>query len=239
MLSEKTLFLFTLLLLLYLPFRKNAQQNDTGKIYYISIGDSFAEGLKITGPLPGNRTFPAYSYADALHYLLSKKYKNLELLKYGRGGHTSDDLINKQLNKTIDFVKSNSGLTKLITITIGTNDVSKCNSTNNTCYYNKLDNLKNNLNNIIIPKLKEAGGEGVKYAASTYFWYPSLEDTLVDIYNKNEFKVADLRSIINFSNNTICNYTYWCEYHDVHPNTDGVNAIGGLFYKVLGESLLV
>ncbi|RIB14357.1 hypothetical protein C2G38_1661958 [Gigaspora rosea] len=193
MLIEKA-FSFTLLLLLCLHFGLNVQSNDTDEIYYISLGDSFAAGVEIT---PENRTTPAYSYANALYDLLKVKYPNLELLKLGISGETSDGLINYQLNRATDFMTSHKGSTKFITITIGKNDIHRT-------------HLINNLNNIIIPQLKEAGGENVQYT-STYYRNTSLAYDLIDVYGKNGFKVVDLRTII--TNNTLCNYTYLCTYN--------------------------
>ncbi|CAG8479405.1 17603_t:CDS:1, partial [Gigaspora margarita] len=209
MLTEKA-FSFTLLLLLCLHFGLNVQSNDTNEIYYISLGDSFAAGVEITGPPPGNRTTPAYSYANALYDLLKVKYPNLELLKLGISGETSDGLIEYQLNNATDFMTSHKGLTKFITITIGANDIHRT-------------HLINNLNNTIIPQLKEAGGENVQYMASTYYKNTSLAYNLIDVYGKNGFKVVDLRTII--TNDTLCNYTYLCTYNDIHLNEAGNRAV--------------
>ncbi|CAG8738222.1 SGNH hydrolase-type esterase domain-containing protein [Gigaspora rosea] len=223
MLTGKTLFSFTLLLLLCIPFGFNADKYD--KIYYISLGDSYAVGDR---PLPGNNTTPAYSYANALYDLLKGKHQNLELLKLGISGISSDGLINKELNNATDFMKSHIGSIMLITITIGTNDFHKC-------FKNSLNHLMKILNNIVIPQLKEAGGENVQYMASTYYLLPSLDDSLIDVYSKNGFKVVDLRTII--TNDTMCNYTYWCTNRDRHPNHEGHRVIGEHFYEILGGSL--
>ncbi|CAG8834946.1 24870_t:CDS:1, partial [Racocetra persica] len=144
----------------------NALSNDDSKIYYLALGDSFPSGVSISGTPPGNKTFPAYSYVDALYDLLKKNNANLEFKKFARGGEPSDGLIANQLDNVTNFMKSNSGLTKFVTITTGINDFRNCpNSTNfSECFKSSLNNLMNNLNNTIIPRLKEAGGEGVQYA---------------------------------------------------------------------------
>ncbi|CAG8490668.1 12565_t:CDS:1, partial [Cetraspora pellucida] len=231
MLTEET-FSFTLLLLLslFLPLRLNALSDDNNKIYYLALGDSFPSGVSISGLPPGNKIFPAYSYADALYDMLKKKNTNLELKKFARGGEPSDDLIINQLNNVTNFMKSNSGLTKLVTITTGINDFRNCsNSTNfSECFKSKLNNLTSNLNNMIIPRLKEAGGEGVQYVGTTYFFYPSLDDSLVSIYSANGFKVVDFRRII--TNDTKCDYTYQCKYGDIHPTPNGSQAIANVLF---------
>ncbi|CAG8696476.1 11701_t:CDS:2, partial [Gigaspora margarita] len=178
------------------------------KIYYISLGDSYAVGAK---------------------------HQNLELLKLGISGISSDGLINRELNNATDFMKSHIGSIMLITITIGTNDFHECKSETDQCFKNSLNHLMDNLNNIVIPQLKEAGGENVQYMASTYYLLPSLDDSLIDVYSKNGFKVVDLRTII--TNDTMCNYTYWCTNRDRHPNHEGHRAIGEHFFEILGENL--
>ncbi|CAG8731772.1 2768_t:CDS:2 [Dentiscutata erythropus] len=196
--------------------------------YYISLGDSYAAGVEITGPSPEKYTTSAYSYVDALYDLLKAKYKNLELIKLGISGKTSDGLINDELT---NFMKSHYGLTKFITITIGTNDMHICKNDASECFNKALNNLTNNLKNIIIPQLKEAGGENVHYMASTYYLNPLLDDRLIDIYSKNGFKVVDLRTII--TDYTRCSYTYTCTHNNSHPNEDGSYAIGKAFYEII------
>ncbi|CAG8826899.1 13463_t:CDS:1, partial [Dentiscutata erythropus] len=137
-----------------------------------------------------------------------------------------------QLKSSTDFMKSHRGLTKFITITIGANDIHRC----NTSYTECLNHLINNLNNIIIPKLKDAGGEDIQYAASLYYFHGHLDnglsDGLTDVYSKNGFKVVDLRTII--TSDTKCNYTY-CNYHNPHPNKVGQFVIGEHFHEKLTE----
>ncbi|CAG8730837.1 26051_t:CDS:2, partial [Racocetra persica] len=161
--------------------------------------DSFAAGIDISGPYPGNETTPGYSYANALYELLKENHPNLELKKFARSGEISDGLIANQLTNATSFMKAFKGL--------------------------------------IIPSLKEAGGEGVQYAATTYFdsfsFYAMLDDSLVSLYINNGFKVADLRYVI--TNNTICNYTYWCDYKNWHPNSNGGRAIANVLFSNLSS----
>ncbi|CAG8466710.1 3366_t:CDS:1, partial [Dentiscutata heterogama] len=211
----------------YSPLGLNAQSNDTN-IYYLVLGDSFARGVF---KLKDNKTPHAYSYADALYERLKETNPNLVLKKFARGGQTTETLISDQLKRATKFMKRNSGLIKLITITIGTNEFSGCTSKCN----NRLHKIVYNLNNKIIPMLKKAGGEGVQYWATTYHNIRlnsnPLDDSLIKVYNENGVKVVDMRKII--TNETACSYTYACDYHDKHPNINGSHAIADVIYNNL------
>ncbi|RIB00687.1 hypothetical protein C2G38_2233408 [Gigaspora rosea] len=226
MLEEKILFI--LLLLLYLPLGLNAQSNDT-KAYYIVLGDSFARGISD----PGNNSSTIYSYADALYEQLKATNPNLVLKKFAHGGQSTKTLISDQLKRVTNFMKLNSGLTKLITITIGKCDFKDCNNTSECT--NRLNEIVYNLNTTIIPMLKEAGGKGVQYGATTnynvYLNSNELDDSLIKVYSENGVKVADMRNII--TNETACNYTYLCDYHNGHPNVNGSHAIADVLYSNL------
>ncbi|CAG8490687.1 12566_t:CDS:2 [Cetraspora pellucida] len=220
-------------------------------LYYIALGDSFAAGVDISGPYPGNKITPSYSYANAFHKLLkkhgkkhtnlkSKNFANIKLKKFARSGETSDGLIANQLTNATNFMKSNPGSTKLVTITIGKNDFNHCfppskPSNLTECLDHALNHLVKNLNKKIIPSLKEAGGEGVQYAATTYYNYFSyfkmLDDKLVSLYVNNGFEVIDINHII--TDDMICDYTHWCGYKDWHPNSNGGRAIARLLFRKL------
>ncbi|CAG8651035.1 3633_t:CDS:1 [Ambispora gerdemannii] len=257
--TEKSFLSFVVLLLLCLPFGSTAPSRPTASsdnIYYLSLGDSFAAGVK---PIAPNETItPAYSYADALYelLLLKKDYNNLKLIKYGCSGATSDDIVSldkcnqenpkySQLDQVINFMKSNRGLVKFVTINIGVNDFHRYRNDKDIdgCFSKILKNISNNLTDIIIPKLKEAGGEGVRYAASTYFQRSTndLDDLLVKIYSENGFRVADIRSVFGTNGDPaefkrrVCLYTNSCNKHNnSHPNVEGSRAIGSEYDKELG-----
>ncbi|RIB16860.1 hypothetical protein C2G38_2089757, partial [Gigaspora rosea] len=124
-------------------------------------------------------------------------------------------------------MKINSGLTKLVTITIGITDFAGCH--NAECDI-RLFKILHNLNNTIIPMLKEAGGESVQYWATTYHNLRlnnnALYDSLIKVYNENGVKVVDMRNIV--TNETACSYTYLCDYHNGHLNVNGSHAIADL-----------
>jgi hypothetical protein len=244
--SLLTLMLIELSLLLCLAFGSPVPSDN---IYYLSLGDSYAAGVD---PTINGHISPTYSYADALYGLLKKDHDNLKLIKYACSGVTSDgvikeDLCNKnntnysQLDQAVDFMKSNKGLVKFVTIIVGTNDLHVCEDDNDKCNSKVLDKISNNLNKVIIPKLKEAGGESVIYAGSTYYnpSRNSLDDRLLTVYHANGFKVADMRTIFDTNNTAeyktnLCFYTNYCDkYHDSHPNVIGSYLIGDQHYKVL------
>ncbi|CAG8574973.1 255_t:CDS:1 [Diversispora eburnea] len=249
--STKIFFLSFVALLLCLPFGSTAPSDHT---YYLSLGDSFAAGVE---PISPNKSIsPAFSYANALYDLLKKNYSNLKLIKYGCSGETSDGLINynkcsknpkySQLNQAIDFMNSHRGMVKFVTINIGVNDLHKyCHDKDldGKCGSKVLKNLSNNLIDVIIPKLKEAGGEGVQYAGSTYFhrFTNDLNDLSVKIYRENGFRVADIRSVFGTNGDPsefkrrVCLYTNSCnKYNNSHPNVPGSREIGNLYHKELG-----
>ncbi|CAG8827407.1 28994_t:CDS:2, partial [Gigaspora margarita] len=209
------------------------QSNNTNKTYYIALGDSFAHGVHN----PSNKSSRSYAYTDALYERLKENIPNLEFKRLAKGGLGTRHIITGQLKKATDFMKSHSGLTKLITITTGRNDFVGCSPKHpnvSECLQTKLEKITYNLNNTIIPMLKEAGGESVQYAATTYFnafpYFNLLDDRLIDVYTGNGFKVADLRHII--TNESVCNYSYWCKGHHGHPNKLGSRAIADVIFKL-------
>ncbi|RIB02608.1 hypothetical protein C2G38_862337 [Gigaspora rosea] len=232
MLRKKILFILLLLQCSLLGL--NAKSKDT-KIYYLVLGDSYARGVF----KPSDKVVRSYSYADALYERLTVTNPNLVLKKFARGGHTTTTLINDQLKKVTDFMKLNSGLTKLVTITIGKNDFSSCHKGNAFECENRLLKIMYNLNNTIIPTLKEAGGEGVQYWATTYHNINlndnALYDSLIKVYNENGVKVVDMRNII--TSETACGYTYLCNYKNHHPNVNGSHAIANVLYGNLSVPL--
>ncbi|CAG8534011.1 13257_t:CDS:1 [Ambispora leptoticha] len=248
--SKEKFFLSLVALLLCLSFGSTAPFHH---MYYLSLGDSFAAGVKPISPQKA--ITPSFSYANVLYYLLKRdsRYSNLKLIKYGCSGATSDDLINQdkcnknqtnysQLDQAIDFMKSHRGMVKFVTINIGVNDIHRyCDNTgvNDECVSEASENVSNNLN-VIISKLKEAGGELVQYAGSTYFhkFTNSLDDLLVKIYSENGFRVADIRTVFDTNGDPsefskkVCLYTNSCnKFNNSHPNVQGSEAIGLLYYN--------
>ncbi|RIB10967.1 hypothetical protein C2G38_145035 [Gigaspora rosea] len=241
MLAGKTSFLFIILLLLCLPLELNAKSKGSNKTYYIAVGDSFAYCVFDRDDVPPR----CYAYTDALYERLKENNPNLEFRKkhFAKGGVTTTSIITGQLLNATKFMKSHSGLIKFVTINIGRNDFVGCSpkhSNVSECLHTKLERITYNLNNTIIPMLKEAGGEGAQYAATTYFdtipYHDLLADRLIDIYTKNGFKVVDLRQII--TNDTICNYTYWCKHHNGHPNVIGSRIIADVLFSKLSSPVV-
>ncbi|CAG8516062.1 24255_t:CDS:1, partial [Dentiscutata erythropus] len=200
--------------------------------------DSFARGVGD----PKYKLPRSYSYADALYERL-KYNTNLEIKKFSKGGITTKKFISNQLVKATKFMKSHKGLTKLVTITIGKNDFTGCSKffkpNISVCLQRKLEKITYNLNNTIIPLLKKAGGKGVQYVATTYFnSFPDVDllaDKLISIYIENGFKVVDLRNII--TDDTVCNYTLWCNFNKKHPNVAGSRAIADVLFSNLSVPL--
>ncbi|CAG8506532.1 2606_t:CDS:2 [Racocetra persica] len=169
--------------------------NDT-KIYYLVLGDSFAHGVF----KPSDKVVHSYSYADALYERLKETNPNIVLKKFAHGGHNTGKLISEQLGEATKFMKHNRGLIKLVTITIGLNDVERCLKTSPSKCDIRIHKIVNNLKNTIIPKLKKAGGKDVQYWATTYHNahanLDQLSDSLIKVYRENGFNVVDMRKII-------------------------------------------
>ncbi|CAG8632623.1 13614_t:CDS:1, partial [Dentiscutata heterogama] len=201
--------------------------------------DSFARGVGD----PEYKPPRCYSYADALYERLKEYNTKLEIKKISKGGITTKKFIANYLEKTTKFMKSHKGLIKLVTITIGKNDFTGCSNSSkpniSVCLQRKLEKITYNLNNTIIPMLKKAGGKGVQYVATTYFnSFPDVDllaDKLISVYMENGFKVVDLRNII--TNDTVCNYTLWCNYNKRHPNVAGSRAISNVLFSNLSVPL--
>jgi lysophospholipase L1-like esterase len=106
--------------------------------YYVSLGDSYSIGYQPTSTNPGGGT-PGYTAYVA-------KKEKLTLENFGCGGATTSSIINRigcpdpafanavpyptttQEQAALDFIAANPGEVKLVTVSIGGNDVTACGS---------------------------------------------------------------------------------------------------------------
>jgi lysophospholipase L1-like esterase len=154
---------------------------DTGVLYYLSLGDSFAQGYQPIGGPPSPLGFPGYNqgYADQLLKLVRDRYEQLRLVKLGCGGETTTTMIvgtpwcgpnvtpGSQLVQAIAFLETHRGEVAFVTIDIGGNDVIAPDGGGVAAV---LANLP-----VILAQLREAAGPGVPIVGMTYY-HPFLPD---------------------------------------------------------------
>jgi lysophospholipase L1-like esterase len=102
--------------------------------YYVSLGDSLAQGFQPIGGPPSRESPPGYNqgYADQLFKLVRHDHTQLREVKLGCGGETTTTLRfgglctyeeGSQLAEAVAFLQENAGQITFVTIDIGANDV--------------------------------------------------------------------------------------------------------------------
>jgi lysophospholipase L1-like esterase len=105
--------------------------------YYLSLGDSLAQGYQPIGGPWSPLGFPGYNqgYADQLLKLERGRYEQLRLVKLGCGGETTTTMIagspwcgvgfaaGSQLGAAESFLRAHRGEVAFVTLDIGGNDV--------------------------------------------------------------------------------------------------------------------
>lgn len=104
-----------------------------GPRYYLSLGDSLAQGVQPDGS--GRSQPTTRGYADRLYGVLQHSYPGLQLVKLGCSGETSFTMIRggtchypagSQLAQATRFLRAHRSRTALVTIDIGANDPNSC-----------------------------------------------------------------------------------------------------------------
>jgi lysophospholipase L1-like esterase len=147
----------------------------TGPYYYLSLGDSLAEGWQ---PAPADATLHGYSN-QVVSDLASQI--PLTLVNYGCGGATTSTALNfngcptggeandgtyyptlTQVGAAVVFAKAHPGQVMLITISLGANDYAGClaNASPTNCVAGTLGAMKSNLSTIA-SELRSAVGPSV------------------------------------------------------------------------------
>jgi len=108
---------------------------DNGVEFYLSLGDSLAQGYQPTGGSWTPLGFPGYNqgYPDQLLKLVREPAGHLRLWKLGCGGETTTTMLygapwcgfpaGSQLAEATVFLRAHSGEVAFVTIDIGGNDV--------------------------------------------------------------------------------------------------------------------
>jgi lysophospholipase L1-like esterase len=110
-----------------------AHKTTTAHTYYLSLGDSLAQGVQ--PDKSGNSVETNQGYANQLFTALHSSNPTLKLVKLGCPGETTGTMINggictysqgSQLKQAVAFLKSHHGHIQLMTIDIGANDLNPC-----------------------------------------------------------------------------------------------------------------
>jgi lysophospholipase L1-like esterase len=154
---------------------------DSGVQYYLSLGDSLAQGYQPIGGPPSPLGFPGYNqgYADQLLKLVRDRYEQLRLVKLGCGGETTTTMIvgspwcgsgfpaGSQLAEATAFLQAHRGEVAFVTIDIGGNDVIAPDG-------GGVPAIQANLP-VILAQLRAAAGPGVPIVGMRYY-HPFLAD---------------------------------------------------------------
>jgi lysophospholipase L1-like esterase len=196
--------------------------------YYVSLGDSLAQGFQPTGgPLKSGNAPPGYNqgYTDQLFKLTRDRYPQLQEVKLGCGGATTTTLRfgggfcsyveGSQLAAAVAFLQEHAGEIAFVTIDIGGND-----------FIGGTDpaEIAQNLT-AILAALKGAAGPGVPIVGMNYYnpfiapvWFETqslaavqaevanvvaLNDFLEGIYQFAGVPVADVEGAFSLTDLTL------------------------------------
>lgn len=156
--------------------------------YYVSLGDSLAEGDQLTG-----MSFDE-GYADQLYASLRQDDPTLQLVKLGCGGESTTSMLvgslrqaegsscgtprfyrktypvgGTQLSQAVSFLHAHAQFVSLVTIDIGGNDVGACVAElDASCLVSASATMSSNLT-AIVAALREAAGPGVAIVGMNYY----------------------------------------------------------------------
>jgi lysophospholipase L1-like esterase len=196
----------------------DAASSDT--IYYLSLGDSLAQGAQpIGGPdSPSGDVGYNHGYADELFKMARGAHPGqLRLVKLGCGGATTTSMIaggacpypaGSQLDAAVAFLDEHPGQVAFVTIGVGANDVFACGG-DPTCF---VPQIEHNLP-LIVSTLRAHAGPDVLIVGMNYYapgnvaWFDNpiageiaaantarLNDRLERLYISNDALVADVEA---------------------------------------------
>src|SRR5262245_35426928 len=192
--------------------------------YYLSLGDSLAQGYQPTGGSWTPLGFPGYNqgYPDQLLKLVREPAEHLRLVKLGCGGETTTTMLygapwcgfpgGSQLAEATAFLRAHRGEVAFVTIDIGGNDLDNGDG---------LAAIQTNLP-VILNALRTAAGTDVPILGMNYYnpfladWFanPSalqdhtdrivaLNDLLEGIYTAAGDPVADVEAAFATTDTTL------------------------------------
>jgi len=149
-----------------------------GPAYYLSLGDSLAQGVQPTSS--GVSVVTDQGYVDDLYAAYRRQVPGLQLVKLGCPGESTDTMINggvcpyspdsSQLAAAADFLAAHRGRIALVTLDIGANDVDSCVSAagvDNACVAGGIAAAGTNLP-VILGAL-QAADPGVRVVGMNYY----------------------------------------------------------------------
>ena len=194
--------------------------------YYVSLGDSLAQGYEPIGGPWSPLGFPGYNqgYADQLLKLERGPYEQLRLVKLGCGGETTTTMIagapwcgfgaGSQLAEAESFLRAHRGELAFVTIDIGGNDVLSPTGGGVAAIQANLPR--------ILAALRAAAGPGVPIVGMNYYnpgfaeWFAdpgslpghvaalvAFNDLLEGIYAAARDRVADVESAFSSTDTTV------------------------------------
>ena len=154
---------------------------DTATRYYLSLGDSLAQGYQPIGGPGSPLGSPGYNqgYADQLLKLVRDRYGHLQLVKLACGGETTTTMIvgspwcgagfaaGSQLAEAKAFLQAHRGEVVFVTIDIGGNDITSPDGGGPAAVQVNLPT--------ILAQLREAAGPEVPIVGMNYY-HPFLPD---------------------------------------------------------------
>jgi lysophospholipase L1-like esterase len=157
------------------PPQANASAAD--EVFYLSVGDSLAQGFQPIGGPHTNSAAVGYrqGYADQLFKLARDGGQDqLRLVKLGCGGESTATMIENsrcaydtgsQLGDAVEFLDAHPGKVAFITINLGANDIFEDCGGNPGCF---IPQIATNLP-FILHTLRDHAGPGVPIVGMNYF----------------------------------------------------------------------
>jgi len=166
---------------------KGSKGKKPDKQFYVSLGDSYSIGYQ-PGPPGQLGTGTTDGYANQLPKLARKRGYKLKLVNFGCGGETTTSILERttacivgppegqpvytgqtQAAAAEAFLKKHRGVVKLVTVSIGGNDVTVCANSPDPggCVTEALERLRANLATLV-QRLRGAAGKRVKIVGLTY-----------------------------------------------------------------------
>jgi len=153
--------------------------------YYLSLGDSLAQGVQPEPEPNGPNTPTKQGYPDQLYPTLRAANPTLQLQKVGCPGETTTTMLHgggpcaaayttgSQLEDAVQFLQAHHGHIADLTINIGSNDILSCvqpdGSIDTACTLGEIQTARSNLNTILATLHPYLDGRGVKAAGMTYY----------------------------------------------------------------------
>jgi lysophospholipase L1-like esterase len=247
---------------------------DSATHYYLSLGDSLAASYQPNGDF-------THGYSEQLYETLAATDRKLELVKLGCGGESTTSmrfgsqlpgvvlscgtpryynfLYSKgtQLAEAVSFLRAHKDKVALVTINIGSNDLSRFDPQFNvlSCLFEQgcdtqAAGIAQNLT-AILSELRAAAGPDVSIVGMTYYnalaplgdpaltaRVAAVNGVLESTYAAADVPVADVAGAFHnddpvLSAQLVCAWTWVCTLGDAHLNTAGYGVVADEFLKAL------